>query len=224
MNRRFAAWVLLAAALVLVWIALGPRSHVPGGGSAAAADGGKPGVADVEGRASPADQAPAGGATADAADDPARAAAREERFARVVASMWWHQPRFAESSTLALRADQTSRMDALCLGTLRRRLELQRQVRTGQPALRASIEGLDLEHAQAGLEALEAAAGELAMIETALAVEVLSVLDPSQREVLRRDHPVLLKRPWLKTLGGERLRGPSGRPASGRPAPGRPGG
>lgn len=200
MTRRAAAVALLltAAGLVALLALCGSDGAGPGGDRVA----------------TPAPAAEAGGEVG-AAEDPARVAERERRFDRVVKSMWWHQPRFAESDALGLRRDQVEAMDAICRRTLRRRLELRRALRAGQPRARASIEALDLEVAREQLEELEASSGELALIETTLTVDVLAVLDAPQLEVLRRDHPVILKRPWLKTLGGGEARRPARRPGAG---------
>ena len=217
LNRRLVAMVLIVAGLALAAVTIlrpGDADDADDGAvrSEAARSQAAQGEAAQNGPSS-ADPDAVQGEEAEADSDPSAesSAELEARFKRVVASMWWHLDRFEK---LRLTQAQLEQMDALCFEMLRRRQRLRQAVRSLQPAWRQALGQLDMGEASRRQQELRNALAALAMAEDELVLDVLELLRDEQLEILKRDHPAILQRPWFRTLKATRD-GRDGRPAAG---------
>lgn len=158
-------------------------------------------------------------APARAADPPAGEDGVSFRAADAkLSGIWWNRPQHVEA--LGLTAEQREAMDALLVEHLERRRTLARKLQEARRSLGDRLAAGDWEGAEELADAIEEHHGALARGQSDLALAVVRLLEPAQRETLDEEFPLLLRRPWV--AGGLGLRRGAGRfRGRGPGAPGR---
>jgi Spy/CpxP family protein refolding chaperone len=130
--------------------------------------------------------------------------------ARLMEHVWWNQPELVQA--LQLRDDQRSQMDKLLAQALQELRESQHKQMERRIAFEQALVQGDWSAARKTAAELREGVSETAAPQTTLKVDVLSLLDDSQRQTLVAQYAYLLRRPWVvpSSMAGIPVRTPRG--------------